>query len=851
VITVALKGLAGRKLRAALTALAIVLGVAMVSGTYILTDTITKAFDNIFRDSYTGTSVVISGKKVVEFSQSGRATVPESLLDEVKALESVEAAAGGIQDTATILGKDGEVVETMGAPNFGFGVDASQPRFSPLELTNGRWPTGPDEVLLDAGTAEKEGLRVGDRVGVSTRKPVREFELVGIARFGSVSSIGSATFAVFDIPTAQDLFDKEGQLDGISIAAREGVTPEQLVQEIRPILPPEAQVQTAEAQAEADAQETTEGLSILQQFLLAFGAVALFVGAFVIFNTLSITVAQRSREFATMRTIGASRRQVLASVILEALVIGVLASVLGLFLGLGLARGLNSVFEAAGIDLPQTRTVFATRTVVVSLAVGIGVTLLAGLFPAIRATRVPPIAAVREGAVLPRSRLAPLALPAAALAIVLGTAALAYGMFADGVGTTERLYLMGAGCLILFCGVALLSPRLVRPLAAALGLPAGRLGGAAGEIARENSMRNPTRTAVTAAALMIGLALVTFVAVLGQGLRASLGDAIDRQIDADYVVTAQDNFSPVARGAGQAVAAARPVEEGASVGIEQADVGGSEKTIAGVDADLARFYQIDWTDGSDAVLGQLGDDGAIVQQEFADENDIGVGDSFTLQTPQAERLRLVVRATYEQPEFSVWLGDAAVSRETFDDAFPRAGDAFTFLAVSTEPSASVTRDLQRTVEEFPDAKVQTKAEFSENQSSGINLLLNLLYVLLALSVIISLFGMVNTLALSVFERTRELGLLRAVGMTRWQARQMVAHESVITALIGAALGMPLGIFLAALVTQALESEGVVFSVPAATLVVFAVIAVLAGILAAILPARRAARLNVLEALQYE
>jgi putative ABC transport system permease protein len=851
VIAVALKGLAGRKLRATLTALAIVLGVAMVSGTYVLTDTITKAFDTIFADSYTGTSAVISGRKVVEFSQSGGATVPEELVEQVRQLESVDAAAGGIQDTATILGKEGDVVETMGAPNFGFGVDASQPRFSPLELTDGRWPSGPDEVLVDAATAEKEGFRVGDRVGVSTRKPVREFELVGVARFGSVSSIGSATFAVFDVPTAQNLFGKEGQLDGISVAAREGVPPEQLVEEIRPVLPPEAQVQTAEAQAQADAQETTEGLSILQTFLLAFGAVALFVGAFVIFNTLSITVAQRSREFATMRMIGASRRQVLASVILEALVIGVLASVIGLFLGLGLARALNSLFEALGIDLPQTGTVFATRTIVVSLAVGIGVTLLAGLFPAIRATRVPPIAAVREGAALPPSRLAPLALPTAAVAIVVGTAALVYGMFADGVGTTDRLYLMGGGCLVLFCGVALLSPRLVRPLASTLGLPAGRLGGAPGELARENSMRNPTRTAVTAAALMIGLALVTFVAVLGQGLRASLGEAIDRQIEADYVVTAQDNFSPVARGAGRAVGDTAPVEEASSVGVEQAEVAGEDKTIAGVAADLGRFYNIDWSHGSDAVLGELGDNGAIVQQEFAHENDIGVGDSFTLHTPQAERLGFIVRGIYEQPEFSVWLGDAAVSREAFDDAFPRAGDAFTFLAVSGEPAAAVTRDLERAVEEFPDAKVQTKAEFSENQSTGINLLLNLLYVLLALSVIISLFGMVNTLALSVFERTRELGLLRAVGMTRWQARQMVAHESVITALIGAALGMPLGVFLAALVTQALESEGVVFSVPAATLVVFAVIAVVAGLLAAILPARRAARLNVLEALQYE
>ena len=850
-IGVALKGLAGRKLRASLTALAIVLGVAMVSGTYVLTDTIGKAFDTIFTDSYKGTNAVVSGRKIVEFSQTGRATVPADLLDQIRALPSVEAASGGIQDVAKILNREGKAINTQGAPTFAFSHDPKGARFNPLDLTAGRWPSGEDELVVDAGTADRQDLKLGEPVGVATLKPVRKFELVGIARFGSVNSIGGATFAIFDLPTAQELFDKKGQFDAISVAAKPGISDEQLVEDIRDILPSSAHVQTAEAQASSDAEETQEGIAIVQKFLLAFGGVALFVGAFVIFNTLSITVAQRTREFATMRTIGASRRQVLASVVVEALVIGFLASVIGLFLGLALAKGLNAVFTSAGIDLPQTDLVFAPRTIVVSLLVGTVITTLAGLAPAVRATRVPPIAAVREGATLPKSRLAPLALPGALVAIAGGIAALAYGMFAGDVEATQRLLLMGLGCLVLFAGVALVSPRLVRPLAALLGTPARRLAGTPGALARENSMRNPGRTAVTAAALMIGLALVTFVAVLGQGLRVSVGEAIDRQVDADYVVTAQDDFSPVAAAAGEALASAPGVKLATSVGAEGANVNGSEEGAAGVAPELTAFFDVEWSQGSDALLAELGNDGAVIETDLAEEKGLRVGSPITVQSPQGEKRTFEVRGIFEQREFSVWLRSVLISRDAFKEMFPRAGDIFTFVDASGPAGAAAKRELERAAAAFPDAKVQTKDEFIDNQSRGVDIMLNLLYVLLALSVVVSFFGMVNTLALSVFERTRELGLLRAVGMTRRQARRMVRHESVITALIGAALGMPLGIFLAALVTEALDDEGIVFALPGGSLVLFVVFAIVAGVLAAILPARRAARLNVLEALQYE
>ena len=505
----------------------------MVSGTYVLTDTIQKAFDGIFSESYAGTDAVINGKQLVDFSSSGRATVPADLLDEVKALPEVEAAAGGIIDLqsnsnpARFVDENGKTLGgNGGAPTFGVGLDSSQLGFSPLKLAEGQWAQGSDQVVMDANTASDQGYVVGDTVGVAALGPVEQYEITGIAKFGSVDSLGGATIAVFDVPTAQALFKKEGRFDSIAIAAKEGVSPDQLVQALQPLVPDEAEVKTGEAQAAADSKDTNEGISFITYILLGFGAVALFVGAFVIFNTLSITVAQRTREFATLRTLGASRRQVLRSVILEGFVIGLLASVVGLFLGLGLGKGMNSLFVAAGIDLPQAGTVFATRTIVVSLLVGTIVTELASLVPAFRATRVPPISAVREGSTVPKSRLAPYAPYVAIATIAIAVVALSVGLFANGLGTSNVLLLLGLGVIALFVGVALLASRLVKPLAALLGWPAERLAGSAGQLARENAVRHPGRTASTAAALMIGLALVTVVAVLGASLRSSAQSAV-------------------------------------------------------------------------------------------------------------------------------------------------------------------------------------------------------------------------------------------------------------------------------------------------------------------------------------
>jgi putative ABC transport system permease protein len=553
-----------------------------------------------------------------------------------------------------------------------------------------------------------------------------------------------------------------------------------------------------------------------------------------------------------MRTVGASRRQILWSVIVEALTIGIIASIIGLFAGLGLALGLNELFKALELDLPTADTVFATRTIVVSLLVGTIITLVAGLFPAIRATRVPPIAAVREGFTLPRGRFARFTPYIAVLTIGLSLVLLGYSMFRDELDTASRLLSIAGGVLLLFVGVAMISSVLVRPLAAVVGWPARTIGGVAGKLARGNSVRNPGRTAATAAALMIGIALVTFVAVLANGMKASNREAIEDQVIADYVVTAQDGFTPFVAAAGDSIAASPEAELVANVRADLGKVGDASTYVTGIEPDtILETYRFDWKEGDDSVASGLGANGAIVDATFAEDNDIAVGDTIAVLTPSGQRLEQEVMGLYEPPPFYPLLGGVSVTKERFDSAYERPRNQFTFVNVPGGPTDATTTSLEGAVADFPDAKIQTRGAWIDQQDEDFNQFLTMLYVLLALSVIVSIFGMVNTLVLSVYERTRELGMLRAVGMTRRQARRMVRHESVITALIGAALGLPLGVFLAALVTRALQEFDVRFSVPWGQLVFFAIVAVIVGILAAIMPARRAAKLNVLRALQYE
>jgi putative ABC transport system permease protein len=848
-IKVALKGLAGRKVRALLTAFAVIIGVSMVSGTFVLTDTMQKSFDGIFETSYENTDVVVSGHQVVESETADVPTVPSSLLRDVRALPEVGAAAGSIQDdtTAKLIDAEGDSLAGMN-PTIVSAFDYTQPQLSPLKLQSGQWAKGAGQLAIDAGTAKKHDYAIGDKVGVSVNGPVEQYTITGIAKFGEVDSLGGAVIAVLDVPTAQAVLHQEGQYDEIAITAADGTSDAQLSSAVKELAPANADVKLAAQEAKDAAKETNEGLSFVRYFLLGFGGIALFVGAFVIFNTLSITVAQRTREFATLRTLGASRKQVLRSVQIEGLVIGVLASVIGLVLGIGIAKGMNALFVAFGIDLPNAGTVVNSRTIIVSLLLGTVITLLSSIVPARRATRVPPIAAVREGSELPQTGMQKHSTKVAVGVIAAAVAAMALGVFGGVAGGLVAL-LLGGGLLTLFIGVALIAPRLVKPLASLVGWPARRAGGSAGRLASSNSIRNPSRTAATAAALMVGLTLVTAVAVLGNGLRASVNDAVGKQLqNADYVL-AGSNGATYAAEADTTLAETDGVELTSGIRQGEALVDGEEGLIAGVDAaTIGHFYTFDWTEGSADTVSQLGDDGAIISEPYADKQDLKVGDGIAITTPSGDKHTVIVRGIHNPPQLDSLLGDVAIGQQAFDAAYEAPKNSMTF--VDTEAGVS-TAAIEKAAAGYPDANVSTEAQFGKDRTKSFATFLSMIYVLLGFSVIVSLFGMVNTLVLSVFERTRELGMLRAIGMTRRQARRMIRHESIITALIGAALGLPLGILVAALMTGALSDYGVTLSLPFGTLAAFTLVAVLAGIGAAILPARRASRLNVLNALHYE
>jgi putative ABC transport system permease protein len=848
----ALKGLLGRKLRTALTALAIVLGVTMVSGTYVLTDSIDSAFDTIFTDIREGSDIVVSGKSAFDLSDGSGASAPafaESVLGEVRDVDGVALAEGSVNsESTTLIGRDGKAVVKGGAPNLGFSISEGNSPFNPLALEQGSWP-GPNEVVIDKATAADEKFKIGDTVGVQADGPVERLRVSGIVRFNSPISIGGATLAGFDLRTAQQLFKKEGKLDEIAVAASAGTPDAELLTNIRDVLPEGTQARTATAQAAEDASDTNEFITFLQGFLLAFAGIALFVGSFVIANSLSITIAQRAREFATVRTLGASRRQVLGSIVVEALVVGIAASVIGLFLGLALAKGLFSLFDAVGFTLPNSGLLFETRTIVVSLVVGIVVTLIASLRPAIRATRVPPIAAVREGATLPESRFARFRTAGSLLTIGLGFAALLYGLFGSDLGTTQVLLWMGIGALLIFVGVALFAARLVRPLAAALGEPAARIGGAAGRLARDNARRNPQRTASTAAALMIGLALVTLVATLAAGITQTFRGAVDDLFTSDYAITAQNNFSPIPVDAAEAAADAPGVEAIASTRTGEARIFNKTEFVTAVDEDADKVLTLDWTDGSQAVLSNLGANGAFVDDDYAEDHHLRVGSPVSVVVPSGKRLQLEVKGIFDPPAGGSPFGHVTFSSATFDREYDSPRNLYTFIQMQGDVTEENTKALESELAAFPNAKAQTRDQFVDNQISGLSSILNILYVLLALSVIVSLFGIVNTLVLTVFERTRELGMLRAIGMTRRQVRRMIRHESVITALIGGTLGIILGIVLGALLIARVDF--IEFTLPTTQIVIFAILTIVVGIVAAIFPARRAAKLDPLQALQYE
>jgi putative ABC transport system permease protein len=538
------------------------------------------------------------------------------------------------------------------------------------------------------------------------------------------------------------------------------------------------------------------------------------------------------------------------SIVVEGLAIGAIASVVGIAVGLGLGVGLFKLFDAVGFTLPNNGLVLHARTVIVALVVGIVVTVLASLRPAVRATRVPPIAAVREGAELPPGRFAKYRSVGSALLTVLGFALLVYGLFGSGLGTKQVLLFMGLGTLLIFLGIALLSARFVRPLAWALGAPASRFGGAAGALARDNARRNPQRTASTASALMIGLALVTLVAVVAAGITKSFRGAVDDLWISGYAITAQNNFDPIPIAAGNAAAKTPGVQAIANVRGGDAEIFGSVHQATAVNPGGAQIFRIKWLHGgSSAVIARLGANGAFTDDGFAKDHHLRIGSPLKLTSPTGQSVDVHVIGIFKPPTGGSPFGPVTISDKTWDSIYDSPQNLFSFVRMRAGETDANKAALERQLAAFPNAKVQTKQQFIDNQISGLNAILNVLYVLLALSVIVSLFGIVNTLVLTVFERTRELGMLRAVGMTRRQVRRMIRAEAVITALMGGVIGILLGLVLGGLLAARIDF--IVFTVPWGQVIVFVIAAVIVGLLAAIFPARRAAKLNVLEALQYE
>jgi putative ABC transport system permease protein len=852
--SLALRGLAARKLRAFLTSAAIFFGVAMVAGTLILTDTINNSFDNIFASANEHTDVTVKPTETVEDSRGAEPPAfSASLLPKVRQVDGVEEATGTVFDySIAILGDDGKRIGPTGPPHIAASVVPE--RFTPWTYTKGRPPRAPDEVLFDNITTREEKYKLGERVRVAGPGGVKAYKIVGVGEFGDGTELGGASIAQFTLDEAQRLTNKQGKFDEILIAAKNGVSPEELKLRVRQALPPgDVTVRTAKETADAESQDIKDGFSFLTIALLVFAGIALFVGCFLIFNTFSITVSQRTREFGMLRTLGASARQVLGTVLLEAVLIGLLASLVGLVGGIGFVALITGLFNALGFSLPTTHLVISAKTVIIALVVGLVSTMLASFIPALRATRVTPLEALRDPGTGRETRGGRRRTVIGAVMLALGALLVGVGLFGtNSAGTSFQLF--GPGLVLLFIGVAMLSNRMIKPIASMVGWPIERIRGVTGRLARENTLRNPSRTTTTAAALMIGVALVTFVATFAAAISKSVDQAIDDSFAADLFLVNTDGFSRIPGGVAEAVQQVDGVETVSPVASADARIDGVGKQVVNaIDPQtIGKVAHFEWKDGSDATLQQLGTKGAIAESDWAKDNDVGIGDLVTVTTPTGLRPTYTVLGT-ARDEPGLFVSSIAIPHKTFVRDFGIDQDDAIFVAFApgadtNAARAGVDRVLSR---DFPNVESRSQEQLKQDQRDQINQLVVLIYALLALSIIISLFGVVNTLILTIHERTRELGMLRAIGTSKAQVRQMIRYESVITAMIGAIIGAVIGLVLAIVAVKALADEGLVLSIPVPLLVIMLILAGIAGVAAAIAPARRAARLNVIEALQYE
>ena len=843
-----LKGLLARKRRLALTVISIVLGVGFVAGTFVLTDTMNKAFDQLFTDAAAGSDVVVRAEQAFAPSATGpgsgaieeRDPVPDTLLPTVESVPGVASASGDVSGSAQVVDPaTGDPIGGVGPPTIGTNWTDTNPT---VQIREGAAPSAADDVVIDAATATRYDLTVGQDVKILFQGPPEEFTISGILGFGDADNLGGATLAAFTLPTAQRVLDKEGEFDSISVLGDEGTDPGQLRAAIQDVLPPKVEAVTSTSVADEQSDQLKEGLGFFRIALLVFAFIALFVGSFQIFNTFSIIVAQRAKELALLRAVGASRRQVLTSVIVEALVLGLVAAVIGIVAGVGIAVLLKALLSGFGIDLPSTSLQLEPRTIVVSLIIGVVVTTVASVLPARRAARVAPIEALRDSQDAGADHLGRRSV-IGVIVTALGLAFLGYGLFGE---PDNAGLLIGGGAAVIFIGIAILSPLAARPLSGAIGRPVRGLSMAA-RLGRENAMRNPRRTAATSSALMIGLGLIAMVSILSASLKASFDAALQDTLRADLVLTSS-SFLPFSQEVAARTADVDGVEAVSAFRQGGFKVNDSDAAMTGVDP--ATIETVANLGPSEGAIASLDGGDVLVYDQTMEDNGWAVGDELPSAFATIGDDPLTIGGTFDDNRL---VGDYVVSLDTFDELFRAQLDTFVFVKVADgADTAAVRGDVEQATAEFGNIEVQDQAAFRDQQAGFVNQLLGLVTAMLFLAVVIALFGIANTLSLSIFERTRELGLLRAVGMGRTQVKRMIRWESVIIAILGALFGIAIGIFFGWALQQALAPEGITeFVLPVGQLVFFLILAALAGVVVALLPARRAAKLNVLEAISYE